>query len=73
MYGISTDGDQSEADYIRLKEDLAREARSLRVPMTHVPKDEEYMPVLAYRVDQEIAAAERRIRGLKALRDRYSA
>jgi hypothetical protein len=63
----------SDAAYITLKENLAREARSLRIPMTHLPKDEEYMPVLSYRVDQEIAAAERRVRELKLFRDRFTA
>jgi hypothetical protein len=54
-------------------ESLAREARALRVPMTHTTRDDEFMPVLSYRVDQEIAAAEERIEALRRLRDRYSA
>lgn len=50
-------------------EDIARVARGLRVPMTHDTHEPEFMPVLTYRVGQEIAAAERRLTELKALRD----
>ena len=49
-------------------EELAREAKSLRVPMTHVPRDPEFPGVLQYRVEQEIAAAERRLSALRVLR-----
>lgn len=52
---------------------LERIAKALRVPMTHVAKDEEFMPVLAYRVDQQIAVAEQRLADLKRLQGCYSA
>jgi hypothetical protein len=54
-------------------ESLAREAKRLRVYMTHTPRDDEFMSVLSYRVDTEIARTEERLAELKALRDRYSA
>jgi hypothetical protein len=52
---------------------LSREAARLRIPMSHVPGDNEYMPVLSYRIDQAIVAARRRLEELQALRDSYSA
>lgn len=55
------------------RESLAKEGRRLRVPMTHATRDDEWMSVFSYRVDQEIAASERRARELRALRDLYSA
>jgi hypothetical protein len=54
-------------------ESLAQHASYLRVPMTHSPNDDEFMSVLSYRVDQELAAAELRVASLKELQDRYSA
>jgi len=75
------DSPQAEADRqaqwakedVTFKQDLQREARSLRVPMTHDASDEEYMPVLSYCVDQEIMRASRRVRELKLFRDRFTA
>ena len=52
---------------------LAHEAKLLKVYMTHTPKDDEFMPVLAYRVDQEIVAARERLEALQRLRDKYTA
>lgn len=52
---------------------LARRAQELRVPMSHTPRDEEFMPVLAYRVDMEIVRAEERIAALRALRAQFTA
>jgi hypothetical protein len=54
-------------------ESLAKHASYLRVPMTHAPSEVEFMSVLSYRVDQELAAAELRVASLKELQDRYSA
>jgi hypothetical protein len=54
-------------------EGLAREAKRLRVFMTHTPRDSEFMPTLSYRVDQEISRCEERLEALRRLRDRYSA
>lgn len=51
---------------------IVRDARRLRVAMTHVPHDDEYLPVLAYRVQQEIEAAERKLNQLRSLRVRIS-
>jgi hypothetical protein len=55
------------------KAKLERERKRLGVYMTHTPRDDEYMPVLSYRVDTEIARTEQRLEELKALRDMYSA
>ena len=60
-----------EPDSFKLQ--LAQRAKALRVPMTHTPRDEEFMPVLSYRVDQEIAAARKRLEALKQLRDSFTA
>ena len=46
---------------------IEREAQALRVPMSHVPTNAEYLPVLAYRIEQEARAAQRRIDRLQAL------
>jgi hypothetical protein len=48
---------------------IERRAKTLRVPMTHVPRDAEYLPVLRYRIGQEIEASTRRA---DALRDMLS-
>lgn len=48
-------------------DEIAREATRLRVPMSHVPKDREYLPVLAYRIGQEIHAIEFRLADLRSL------
>lgn len=48
-------------------DEIATTASRLRVPMTHVPRDAEYLPVLAYRVQQEIEAAELRATRLRDL------
>lgn len=50
--------------------DIAVTAKTLRVPMTHVPQDPEYLEVLAYRIGQEIDAAEFRLRNLRNLHAR---
>lgn len=50
-----------------LMERIAREVRILRVPMSHTPRDAEYLRVLAYRVEQERAACERRLVQLSSL------
>lgn len=63
--------ERREGEPYRLR--LARIAQCLHVPMTHSVKDEEFMPVLSYRVDQEIAAAEQRLADLKRLRDSFTA
>lgn len=49
---------------------IEQTAKAARVPMTHVPKDPEYLPVLGYRVGQEIEASERRLRLLRELQER---
>lgn len=54
-------------------EALARDAKALGVYMTHATHEGEFMSVLSYRVDQYIAAHERKLAALKALRDRYTA
>jgi hypothetical protein len=48
-------------------ESVERTAKSLRVPMTHTPRDAEYPSVLRYRIGQEIAAAEQRLDNLREL------
>lgn len=50
--------------------EIARDARTLRVPMTHVAHDDEYIDVLAYRVEQEIAQAEGRLADLRRLSEK---
>lgn len=53
---------------------LERIARSLRVPLRNAtPSDDWFMSNLSYGVDQEIAAAERRLELLKHFRDCYTA
>lgn len=54
-------------------ERLSRIAKALRVPMTHWHSDDEFMPVLSYRVDREIAKAKERLANLERLRDLYTA
>ena len=51
-------------------EQLAKTAKELRVPMTHTTRDDEYADVLAYRLDQEIASAERQAVAMRELRAR---
>lgn len=46
---------------------VARAASIARVPMSHVPGDAEYLPVLAYRVNQEMRATMARYRDLANL------
>lgn len=53
-------------------EQIARDAQTLRVAMTHVPKDREYVSVLRYRIAQEIKSAEKRIEALRALDERVA-
>ena len=48
-------------------EDVEREAQALRVPMSHTTADAEYLPVLAYRIEQEARAAQRRLDRLQVL------
>jgi hypothetical protein len=48
-------------------DEIERTAKSLRVPMTHVARDPEYVHVLRYRIEQEIAAAEQRLDNLRDL------
>lgn len=62
-----TKTDSSQQDGIA---DIAATAQMLRVPMTHVPRDAEYLPVLAYRVGQMIDARERELRNLRNLHGR---
>lgn len=52
---------------------VARDASLARVPMSHTPRDREYLPVLAYRVGQERRAAEARLAALAALASDVSA
>jgi hypothetical protein len=46
---------------------IARDASLARVPMSHTPRDAEYLAVLAYRVAQESRACEARLAALAAL------
>jgi hypothetical protein len=48
-------------------ESIETRAKHLRVPMTHVPRDPEYLSVLEYRIGQEISAAEHRVASLREL------
>jgi hypothetical protein len=50
--------------------EIEREAKALRVPMTHVPRDPEYLSVLEDRIGQELTALEQRIAALRNLRTR---
>lgn len=47
--------------------DIQRAANTLRVPMTHVARDAEYLPVLAHRIESELRALRNRERALVAL------
>lgn len=49
---------------------IERTAKSLRVPMTHVARDDEYLSVLEYRIEQELTKAEQRIAALRNLKAR---
>jgi hypothetical protein len=64
MHEVSEDGREA---YERWTDEIAAEAKRLRVPMSHLPGDPEYRSVLEYRVGQEIAAAKKRLVALEAL------
>jgi len=51
---------------------IEREAKTLRVPMTHVARDPEYLEVLDYRIGQELTRAEQRVAALRNLRARVA-
>lgn len=53
--------------------EIERDAKTLRVPMTHVARDDEYASVLRYRIAQEIASAEKRVAALRELDERVAA
>lgn len=54
------------------KDELAEEAKRLRIYMTHDPQSDEFMGVLSYRTGQAIAATERRLVELNKFAGRFS-